>query len=70
MKNDQETWKKKFQIWCNEVGFQKEPTGLDVFIKMVQSQSKEEMGLVQNLEQRIEQINSILEEMPQEKTDE
>ncbi len=68
--SDQNNWEQKFQEWTKKAGFEKEPTGLEVFQKLMENQCKDSQSLLTDLQSHIDQIDVILKETPSERPNE
>lgn len=65
--NDSTDWAKRYKDWKNEVGFQGEPSGLDVYKKLMENRARDNADFVDKMKNHFEQIDEILKETPSER---
>ena len=65
--SDQEKWEKQFKAWAKEVGFEKEPTALEVFQKIMEAREEHNNTLLVDLKKHFKEIEQILQETPAER---
>ncbi len=66
--NDPINWEKRYQDWLKEAGFNGDPSGFQVYQKLMETRIKDSHELVANLQEHFEQIDVILRETPSERS--
>ncbi|QPJ62106.1 MAG: hypothetical protein G3M70_09585 [Candidatus Nitronauta litoralis] len=63
-------WEQRFFEWKKMVGFEKEPTPLEVFQMLLEKNEKNRDLLFKDLQAHFNQIDEILQETPSERPNE
>lgn len=63
-------WEQRFFEWTKMVGFEKEPTALEVFQMLLEKNEKNQDVLFKDLRAHFNQIDEILKETPSERPNE
>ena len=61
-------WEQRFREWTIMVGFEKEPTALEVFKMLLEKNEKNKDLLFKDLQAHFNQIDEILKETPSERS--
>ncbi|MCA9482992.1 MAG: hypothetical protein KC553_04605 [Nitrospina sp.] len=68
--SDSIDWKQRYQNWVKEMGFEGEPSGLEVFQNLMESRARHNRDLIDKMQGHFEQIDVILKETPSERPNE
>ncbi len=66
--SEENSWEQQFREWQKSVGFEKEPTALQVFQTIMENREKSKAVFLNDLQIHFDKIDVILQETPSERS--